>query len=64
MNIDKLLKAVIYVLVTLLVAIIIAMGLEFIKWVCPFLLVPILFIELAYLGYKFYKEGEDKNEDN
>lgn len=66
MNIDKLLKAIIYVLIVLLVATILAIGLELIKWICPILLVPMLFVELIYLGYKFYKEGEDedKDEDN
>mgnify|MGYP001075151341 CR=1 FL=1 len=66
MNIDKLLKAIIYVLIALLVATILAIGLELIKWICPILLAPMLFVELIYLGYKFYKEGEDedKDEDN
>lgn len=66
MNIDKLLKAIIYVLIVLLVATILAIGLELIKWICPILLAPMLFVELIYLGYKFYKEGEDedKDEDN
>ena len=59
MNIDKLLKAIIYVLIALLVATILAIGLELIKWICPILLAPMLFVELIYLGYKFYKEGED-----
>lgn len=64
MNIDKLLKSVIYVLVSLLIATIIAVGIELIKWICPYILAPILLIELVYLGYKFYKEGEDIDEDN
>lgn len=64
MNLDRLLKALICVLVTLVVAIVLAMGLELIKWICPFLLAPMLLIELAYLGYKFYKEGENENENN
>lgn len=66
MNIDKLLKAIIYVLIALLVATILAIGLELIKWICPILLALMLFVELIYLGYKFYKEGEDedKDEDN
>lgn len=63
MNFDKFLKAMIYVLVTLLVATILAMGLELIKYTCPGLLLPMLGVELGFLAYKFYK-GEDEDENN